>query len=161
MNNAPNERAKIAEVVPEKKASVSDVIYRSLSKKRVVITGGGSGIGAIMVEAFARQGAQVFFLDIERDASIALAARLRDEPIPPKFYYCDLTKLDSLATTLGEIEQSAGSVEILINNAANDTRHSVQSVTLDNWDQSIAVNVRVQASSLTWALFLGIALSLT
>jgi D-xylose 1-dehydrogenase len=142
MSNTPNESTKAAQVMSDKKASFGDAIYRSLSKKRVVITGGGSGIGAVMVEAFVRQGAQVFFLDIERDASVALAARLCDEPIPPKFYYCDLTKLDSLATTLGEIEQSAGSVEILINNAANDTRHSVENVTPDNWDQSIAVNLR-------------------
>jgi D-xylose 1-dehydrogenase len=142
MSNTPNESTKAAQVMSDKNASFGDAIYRSLSKKRVVITGGGSGIGAVMVEAFVRQGAQVFFLDIERDASVALADRLYDEPIPPKFYYCDLTKLDSLATTLGEIEQSAGSVEILINNAANDTRHSVENVTPDNWDQSIAVNLR-------------------
>ena len=53
--------------------------YPNLADKRVVITGGGTGIGAAIVEAFVKQGAQVVFLDIQDEASQALAASLACE----------------------------------------------------------------------------------
>ncbi len=58
-------------------------VYPSLSGKSVVITGGASGIGAGLVEAFAAQGAQVSFLDIDVAAGEALVARPRDAKLPP------------------------------------------------------------------------------
>lgn len=118
--------------------------YPSLAHKRVVITGGGTGIGAALVEAFARQGAEVFFLDIAEAASIALEKSLSDAPHPPTFFHCNLLDLQALTATFAEIEKISGSVEILLNNAANDDRHEVSAVTAAYWDDRMGVNLRHQ-----------------
>lgn len=118
--------------------------YPSLAGKRVVITGGGTGIGAAIVEAFACQGAQVFFLDIAVSASRALEAALQDFKLPPKFLPCNLLDLDALAATFAGIEHDGGAVDILINNAANDDRHAVAAVSPAYWDERMGVNLRHQ-----------------
>lgn len=118
--------------------------YPSLADKRVVITGGGSGIGAALVKAFAGQGAKVFFLDIADEASRSVEHALRDAAHPPTFMHCNLVDLDALAATFAAIESSAGPVDILINNAANDDRHQVGEVSHQYWDERMAVNLRHQ-----------------
>ena len=125
-------------------APMAYATYPSLAQKRVVITGGGTGIGAAMVDAFARQGAQVFFLDIADEAALALEAALHDMPHPPIFKHCDLLDLAALSATFAGIVQRCGAVDILINNAANDDRHAIMDVTPAYWDQRMAVNLRHQ-----------------
>jgi D-xylose 1-dehydrogenase len=119
-------------------------IYPSLAGKRVLVTGGGSGIGEALVEAFVRQGARVGFVDIAEDASQALVDRLSQQAVhTPLFERCDLTDLDALKSTIGRIEQGlGGSIDILVNNAANDDRHAIGEVTPAYWDNRIAVNLR-------------------
>lgn len=118
--------------------------YPDLAGKRVLITGGGSGIGAGIVDAFVKQGAQVFFVDIVEDASHALVESLKDATHAPVFFKCDLTNLDALSQVIAQIEQEHGAIEVLINNAANDHRHEVKDVTAKYWDDSLAVNLRHQ-----------------
>ena len=115
-----------------------NAIYPGLAGKRVVVTGGGSGIGAGIVEAFARQGARVHFLDIAEQESFALQAALAILPTPPSYIRCDLTNLDKVASVFADI----GPVDILINNAANDDRHQVGNVSPGYWDNRMAVNLR-------------------
>ena len=116
--------------------------YPSLLDKRVVIAGGGSGIGATLVSAFAAQGARVFFLDIAEQASKDLALALADSRHAPVFFKCNLVDLDALSATFAAIEQAAGPVEILLNNAANDDRHQIENVSHQYWDNRMAVNLR-------------------
>lgn len=119
-------------------------IYPSLKGKRVFITGGGSGIGEGLVEAFCWQGARVAFVDIADQASRDLVERLCDAPHKPIYRQCDLTDLDAFKTTLAEVEEQLGGIDVLINNAANDDRHSVEQVTPEYWDDRMAVNLRHQ-----------------
>ncbi|WP_308495432.1 SDR family NAD(P)-dependent oxidoreductase [Duganella flavida] len=118
--------------------------YPDLADKRVLITGGGTGIGAGIVDAFVQQGAQVFFVDIAAEASQQLADSLKGGKHAPVFFHCDLTDLDALSNVIAQIEKDHGAIEILINNAANDHRHQVQDVTAKYWDDSLAVNLRHQ-----------------
>jgi NAD(P)-dependent dehydrogenase (short-subunit alcohol dehydrogenase family) len=118
--------------------------YPDLAGKRVVITGGGSGIGSELVAAFAGQGAIVYFLDVAEEGSRALAESLADARHPPTFIRCDLTDLDALASTFALIEREAGGVDILLNNAANDDRHEIGEVTAQYWENRMAVNLRHQ-----------------
>jgi NAD(P)-dependent dehydrogenase (short-subunit alcohol dehydrogenase family) len=117
----------------------ASAIYPSLKGKRVLVTGGGSGIGAGLVEAFVRQGAEVAFLDILQEESQALAARLGKGA---RFYACDLTDLGALKATLARVEADLGPVQVLVNNAANDDRHRLEEVTPEYWDRSLATNLR-------------------
>ena len=121
--------------------------YPDLRGKRVVITGGGSGIGGELVTAFAGQGARVWFLDIADAPAQALAAALANAPgvsHPPRYLHCDLTDLDALAACFATIEHEAGGIDILLNNAANDDRHEIDAVTPAYWEDRMAVNLRHQ-----------------
>jgi NAD(P)-dependent dehydrogenase (short-subunit alcohol dehydrogenase family) len=113
-------------------------IYPSLAGKRVVVTGGGSGIGAGLVEAFARQGAETIFVDLLERESTALVARLADAPVKPVFHRVDLTDL----ALLEEFFQSLGGIDVLVNNAGNDDRHTLNDITPAYWDERMAVNLR-------------------
>jgi NAD(P)-dependent dehydrogenase (short-subunit alcohol dehydrogenase family) len=117
---------------------MSSAIYPSLQGKRVVVTGGGSGIGAGIVAGFARQGAEVIFLDVADEDSKALAAQLAGSAIAPVYLRCDLTDLDAVAKTFADI----GPIDVLVNNAGNDDRHGLAEITPAYWDQRMAVNLR-------------------
>ncbi len=121
---------------------MSGAIYPSLRDRLVVVTGGGSGIGAAMTEGFARQGSRVVFLDVVEDASNALVASLSDCATPPAFKPCNLLDLEVLRATLAGIIAAHGAIDVLVNNAANDDRHTLAEVTPAYWDDRIGVNLR-------------------
>jgi D-xylose 1-dehydrogenase len=108
--------------------------YPSLAGKRVVVTGGGSGIGAGIVEGFIAQGSEVHFLDIADADAAALVARLG----AGVFHRCDLTDPDAI----GRVFASIGPVDVLVNNAARDDRHGLGEVDAAYFDRAIAVNLR-------------------
>lgn len=118
---------------------MSSALYPSLKGKRVVITGGGSGIGAGLVTGFVRQGAEVIFLDIADQDSMALVDALTPTAaIAPVYRHCDLMDLNSLKAVLAEI----GDIDVLVNNAGNDDRHKLADITPAYWDNRIGVNLR-------------------
>ena len=119
--------------------------YPSLAGRRVIVTGGASGIGAGLVEAFAAQGARVGFVDVMDDAGAALAARIAsDARHAPLYRGCDLTDLDRVAACVPALIADLGGVDILVNNAASDDRHRVADVTPAFWDERMNVNLRHQ-----------------
>lgn len=121
--------------------------YPSLKGKSVFISGGGSGIGASLVEAFYRQGARVAFVDIQQQVSQELVERLRGEAGSGgsvHFFPCDLLDIEKLQQVIARVAEEIGPISVLVNNAANDTRHDFRDVTPEQWDQSIAVNMRHQ-----------------
>ncbi len=105
-------------------------IYPSLAGKRVLITGGASGIGADLVRAFVGQKSRVTFLDID-DAEAAKA------PAEAIYRHVDLTDIAALRTAIDEL----GPFDVLVNNAARDDRHDMASVEPDYWHKALAVNL--------------------
>jgi len=119
--------------------------YPSLRGRVVIVTGGATGIGESIVEAFARQSAQVTFLDIQDGAAELLIKRLAsDGATSPVYYRCDLTDVAQVQRTVQSVLERFHTVDVLVNNAGNDTRHTVAEVTSESWDRAIAVNLKHQ-----------------
>lgn len=114
-------------------------VYPSLKGKRVLVTGGGSGIGAGIVEAFAGQGCEVTFFDINQTDSEELAERTG-----ARFLHVDLTDTAATQNAIRRIEKEGGSIDVLVNNAANDDRHEIENVTEAYWDNRLNVNLKHQ-----------------
>ena len=119
--------------------------YPSLRDRTVIVTGGATGIGEAIVEAFAMQHANVAFLDIQDEAAAQLAQRLASAGVPaPVYHHCDLTGIAEVQRSVQAILQTFGTVDVLVNNAGNDMRHAIAEVTPAFWDQTIAVNLKHQ-----------------
>jgi NAD(P)-dependent dehydrogenase (short-subunit alcohol dehydrogenase family) len=119
--------------------------YPSLEGRAVLVTGGATGIGESLVVHFARQGARVAFLDVQDEAAHALVASLGAEGRPAPLYLpCDLRDVAALQQAVEQVIATLGTIDVLVNNAANDQRHSIEEVTPESFDQSIAVNLRPQ-----------------
>ena len=125
-------------------AKIEFPIYQDLKDKTILITGGGSGIGASFVEAFVRQGCRVAFIDILEEASQELTDKFASTYFPPVFINCDLTDISALKKSVKLVEQELGAVRVLINNAANDQRHEPEDVTLEYWEERLKLNLNHQ-----------------
>lgn len=117
-------------------------VYPSLRGKRVLVTGGGSGIGAGLVEAFVRQGSDVTFFDIAREESDALVERLSASGAAPRFEPIDLRDVAGTRAMIARLIEESGAFDVLVNNAANDDRHETEEVTEAYWDERIGVNLK-------------------
>jgi len=119
--------------------------YPSLKDRVVFVSGGGSGIGASIVEHFCQQGAKVGFVDVDEVASEALVeAMVAAGHLKPVFVSCDLRDIEALRASIGKVRAVLGRITVLINNAANDQRHSIDEVTPEFWDDRFAVNLKHQ-----------------
>ena len=118
-------------------ASDNRAVYPSLRGKRVLVTGGGSGIGAGIVEGFVRQGADVTFFDIAEEESKQLA-----DGSGARFERLDLRDIAGLQAAISRLVESGGAFDILVNNAANDDRHKPDEVTEAYWDERVDVNLK-------------------
>ena len=120
-------------------------IYPSLKGRVTFITGGASGIGESLVEHFCAQGARVTFVDIAAEAAQALVERIKAKGhAVPRFIRCDLKQIDQLRTAIDETARCDGPIRALLSNAGNDDRHRTEDVTVEYWDDRMAVNLRHQ-----------------
>ncbi|UXS30887.1 SDR family oxidoreductase [Agrobacterium tumefaciens] len=117
--------------------------FPDLKDAGVLVTGGGSGIGASLVEAFAMQGAKVAFIDIAEEPSLALVQRLSaTAPHPVHFFKTDLSDIPAIGRTVEAAASATGGIKVLVNNAAWDDRHDIDTVTEAYWDANQAVNLK-------------------
>jgi NAD(P)-dependent dehydrogenase (short-subunit alcohol dehydrogenase family) len=117
--------------------------YASLKDKRVFITGGGSGIGACLVDGFAQQGARVAFVNLDQDASDRLGQSLQSRGLPrPWNRQCDVRDVPDLQRAIRDAAAELGDFHVLVNNVANDDRHAMADVTPEYWEDRMAVNQR-------------------
>ena len=112
--------------------------YPSLKDRHIFITGGATGIGAALVEAFAAQGSKVSFIDIAVEAGQALAARLGGAVA---FQACDVTSAEGLQAAIMQAARQWGPVTVLVNNVANDQRHRAAEMEASAWRANLAVNL--------------------
>ena len=123
--------------------SMMQAQFPDLKDAGVLITGGGSGIGASLVEAFAMQRAKVAFIDIAEEPSAALVQRLAGvAPRPVHFFKTDLSDIPAIGRTVDAAASATGGIKVLVNNAAWDDRHDIDTVTEAYWDATQAVNLK-------------------
>ncbi len=115
--------------------------FHDLKDASVFITGGGSGIGAALTEGFLRQGAKVAFVQ-RSDAGEFVQAMAEKHDNTPMFVPCDITDVEALRRTMAKAADAHGPITVLVNNAANDTRHDLADFSVEAWDQTINVNLR-------------------
>jgi NAD(P)-dependent dehydrogenase (short-subunit alcohol dehydrogenase family) len=126
------------------KSRLPFALYPSLKDRVVFINGGGSGIGAAMVEAFVGQGASVAFVDILKAESEALVERLGAAAPKPLFVACDLLDITALRGAVEEVRRRLGPIGALVNNAANDARQDIDAISEADWDRTMGLNIKHQ-----------------
>ena len=118
---------------------------QALPDKTVLVSGGASGIGEAIVRAFAAQGAKVGFVDILRKEGAALAEELgrrgRDGAFRGAGHH---RRRGAEGRLLRKSPRRSAPITVLVNNAANDTRHDWQSETPESFDARLAVNLKHQ-----------------
>lgn len=124
-------------------AAIGQALYPELRGRRVFVTGGGSGIGAALVEAFARQGAHVAFVDVAEEEGRALVERIAAAGWPrPWMRRCDVVDVAALQQAIADAAAELGDFHVLVNNVGSDDRHQLADVTPDYWDRRVAINQR-------------------
>ncbi len=119
--------------------------YPSLKGKAVFISGGSSGIGAELVKAFAAQGSHVAFCGTKAGGGDGLIADILRAGCPAPYYEaCDVRDIPALQAMLERVSQKLGPIQVLINNAGRDDRHSLDELTPDYWDNCLNINLRHQ-----------------
>lgn len=117
--------------------------YQNLAGKSVFITGGATGIGEVMVKRFCEQHCKVTFVDIAKDKGEALSLHLAGQyRYDPKFMCCDIRDVEQLKSCIEITGIEQGDIGVLINNAADDTRHTAEHMSINEWDDKFAVNLR-------------------
>jgi NAD(P)-dependent dehydrogenase (short-subunit alcohol dehydrogenase family) len=116
--------------------------YPSLAGRTVLVSGGASGIGEAVVRAFAGQRARIAFVDIMEEAGTRLAEELSGQGAEVVFLPCDLTDIAALQAAVTRVAAELGTITVLVNNAANDTRHDWRNETPESFDARMAVNLR-------------------
>lgn len=117
--------------------------HSDLAGKAVLITGGATGIGAALTEAFVAQGAKVAFIDIAEERAQALTAQISASTGQTvTFIKADLRSVEATRTAVDEAARAIGPFSVLINNAAWDDRHDFEATSEDYWDESQSVNLK-------------------
>jgi NAD(P)-dependent dehydrogenase (short-subunit alcohol dehydrogenase family) len=124
---------------------MTDAIYPSLRDRAVLVTGGGSGIGASVVEHFCAQGARVAFLELDPVSAATTASAVEASTgVAPRWRGVDLADIPAAKAAAAELAAETGPFRVLVNNAGNDDRHRLEEITPDYWDDRFAVNLRHQ-----------------
>ena len=117
--------------------------FPSLKGRSVFVTGGGSGIGASIVKAFAVQGCKVAFIDVAEASSRAVVQEVTKAGLPaPWFEPCDVRDVAALQAAITRAAAAQGDFSVLVNNVASDDRHKLEDVTPEYWEQRMAINQR-------------------
>ncbi|MEP7453675.1 SDR family oxidoreductase [Phyllobacterium sp. SB3] len=120
-------------------------VFPDLKNRSVLITGGGSGIGASLTEGFVRQGSRVAFIDIADEPSNALVDQMESQyGNRPLYIKADLSDITALRGAVSQAIEKNGLITVLVNNAAWDDRHDIDDVTPEYWDRNQSINLRPQ-----------------
>jgi len=127
---------------PHAKPEANYATYPSPVDRGVFVTGGADGIGSSIVEQFAKQGAKVAFADIQADKAKATIERCEGAAHAPVFYEVNVVDIDALQAAIGSAQAELDGIDVLVNNAASDERHTWQDMTEEYWNDRLNTNLR-------------------
>jgi 3-oxoacyl-[acyl-carrier protein] reductase len=107
-----------------------------------VITGAAKGIGRSIALALAGEGATVVLVDVDREALQALRAEVETRGGQALPVVCDISKSSDVERMVGEGLEAFGRIDLLVNNAGIIRRGTIETVTEEDWDRVIAVNLK-------------------
>ena len=117
--------------------------YFDLKGKRALVSGGASGIGSSIVEHLCEQGVEVYFFDKDKKEAQKTIYRIKKKKFRiPTFIKCNIKKIQKYKTSILNIIKKKGPIDILVNNASNDQRHSLEEITEKYWDERMAINLK-------------------
>ncbi len=111
---------------------------RGLRDKRVLITGGASGIGAATAKRFLEEGARVAIIDRDPDACDRIS---RELPGIARAFRADVSDAEQVQHALGNIIAGLGGLDVVVNNAGISIRHNFLDITPEEWNRVLAVNL--------------------
>ena len=119
------------------------VKYFDLKGKHALVSDGASGIGSSIVEHLCEQGVEVYFFDIDKKEAQKTIYRIKKKKFRiPTFIKCNIKKIQKYKTSILDIIKKKGPIDILVNNASNDQRHSLEEITEKYWDERMAINLK-------------------
>lgn len=114
----------------------------TLRGKVVLITGSGSGLGEATAHAFARAGCAVACVDINGAAAERVSRELAAHGVESVALPCDVSDAGRVFEVVDAVVGRFGRLDVVVNNAATDHTVSIADMTVEQWDQVIAVNLR-------------------
>src|SRR5262245_52741994 len=114
---------------------------QELAGKTAFVTGGASGIGFALGQAFAAAGMKVMLADIEADALTAAVEALRGIGPDVRGVVCDVADAASVGRAANATYEAFGNVHVVCNNAGVATGSGIDNISLDNWRWVLDVNL--------------------
>ncbi len=111
---------------------------QGLKDKRVLITGGASGIGAAAVKRFVDEGSRVVVLDVDPVANQKI---FEEMPELEAISAADVSKPDEVQRAFEQLDHLWGGLDVLVNNAGISLRHTFLDITPDEWQRVIDINL--------------------
>lgn len=114
---------------------------REFTGKTAFVTGGASGIGLALGQAFAQAGMKIMLADVEADALASAVKSLQDSGFEARGVACDVADADSVDRAARETLAAFGKVHVVCNNAGVAAGGGIDVVSLDNWRWVLDVNL--------------------
>lgn len=109
--------------------------------KAALVTGAGRGIGAAAARRLAAEGAAVGVVDFDLDVAEDVAAEIRGTGGVAAAFGCDVRRPDQVEATVAEVVAALGGLDVLISNAGIQRYGTVETTTMQDWDDVIATNL--------------------
>jgi 3-oxoacyl-[acyl-carrier protein] reductase len=113
-----------------------------LKNRAAIITGAARGIGKAIALTFVREGAKVALVDIEQERSEILKDEIKKRNGDAIAISCDITKSAEVKAMMAQVHKAFSRIDILVNNAGIIRRGTIETVTEEDWDRVIEVNLK-------------------